>query len=211
MKVYTVPTFGGIETNAYFYIDEESNHGFLIDPAAEPDKLLDIIRKNNWIIEKMLITHGHFDHIGAVEKIHQELKISYFIHQNGKTYLTDPAFNLSSYFSAPITLNKAQFLSENDIITLEKNPKTELKVIHTPGHTQDSVLFYDKQNSLAFVGDTIFKNSIGRTDFPGGNAQQLKESIKNKILTLPDGTILYSGHSDPTTVIAEKKNFRLFF
>ena len=210
MKVYPVSTFGGIETNAYFYIDEKSNHGLLIDPAAEPEKLLKIIKDNRWTIEKMLITHGHFDHIGAVKKIHEELKIPYFIHQNGKQYLTNPNFNLSSYFGEPITLNNATYFQENDIIALE-NEATSLKIIHTPGHTQDSVLFYDEQSSLAFVGDTIFKNSIGRTDFPGGNTQQLKESIKNKVLTLPENTILYSGHSASTTVADEKKNFHIFF
>lgn len=210
MQIHSVSTFGGIETNAYFYIDENTNHGFLIDPAAEPEKLLQIINDNHWTIEKMLITHGHFDHIGAVKKIHEELKIPYFIHQNGKEYLTNPNFNLSAYFETAITLNGADYFQENDIIALE-NKAASLKIIHTPGHTQDSVLFYDKQNNLAFVGDTIFKNSIGRTDFPGGNTQQLKQSIETKVLTLPENTILYSGHSASTTVADEKKNFHIFF
>lgn len=211
MQIHTLPVSDGIETNAYFYIDEKSNHGFLIDPGAEADKLISFIKKNNWVIEKILITHGHFDHIGAVETVHKELNIPYYIHQNGKEYLSNPALNLSSYFGAPITLNNAQFLTENDIISLDSNPEIKLKVIHTPGHTQDSVLFYDEQNNLAFVGDTIFKASIGRTDFPGGNGQQLKKSIETKVFTLPEQTALYSGHSDPTTVAAEQKNFHFFF
>lgn len=210
MQIHTIPVSDGIETNAYFYINENTNHGFLIDPGAEPEKLLQIIKDNHWTIEKMLITHGHFDHIGAVKKIHEELKIPYLIHQNGKQYLTNPNFNLSVYFGTSITLNNATYFQENDIIALE-NKAASLKIIHTPGHTQDSVLFYDEQNNLAFVGDTIFKNSIGRTDFPGGNTQQLKESIKNKVLVLPNNTILYSGHSDSTNVDTEKKNFHHFF
>ena len=211
MQIYPISVSDSIETNAYFYIDESTNHGFLIDPAAEPEKLLQIIKDNNWIIEKMLITHGHFDHIGAVQNLHNELNIPYYIHENGKEYLTNPTFNLSAYFGNSITLNDAQYLKENDTITLDGNPQTKLKVIHTPGHTQDSVLFYDKQNHLAFVGDTIFKSSIGRTDFPGGNHQQLKESIQNKVFALPDKTTLYSGHSELTTIEAEKKNFHFFF
>ena len=182
----------------------------MIDPAAEPQKLLKLIKDNNWIIEKMLITHGHFDHIGAVETLHKQLGIPYYIHENGKDYLSNPALNLSSYFGDSIALNQAEFLKENDIMTLEENPQTKLKVIHTPGHTQDSVLFYDEQNDLAFVGDTIFKASIGRTDFPGGNTQQLKDNIQNKIFTLPDNTVLYSGHSEPTTIKNEKNNFKFF-
>lgn len=211
MQIYTFPVFGGIETNAYFYIDESSKHGFLIDPAAEPEKLMKIIKENNWVIEKMLITHGHFDHIGAVKILNENLNIPYYIYVSGKKYLEDPSWNLSSYFGHGISLNKASFLQENDEITLDTNSQTKLKIIYTPGHTQDSVLFYDEQNHLAFVGDTIFKGSIGRTDFPGGSTSQLKSSIENKVFTLPENTILYSGHSEPTTVAAEKKNFKFFF
>lgn len=211
MQTYPIAVSDGIETNAYFYIDENTNHGFLIDPAAEPEKLLHIINDNNWMIEKMLITHGHFDHIGAVQKLHNELNIPYCIHENGKDYLSNPMLNLSAYFGNSISLKDAQYLKENNIVTLDENPQTKLKVIYTPGHTQDSVLFYDEANNLAFVGDTIFKASIGRTDFPGGNSQQLKESIQDKVFALPDKTILYSGHSEATTVEVEKKNFHIFF
>ena len=125
--------------------------------------------------------------------------------------MEDASWNLSAYFGRDIALNNADFFQEGDEIILSSKPQTKLKVIYTPGHTQDSVLFYDEANHLAFVGDTIFKGSIGRTDFPGGNTAQLKSSIENKVLTLPDNTILYSGHSEPTTVMKEKKNFKFFF
>ena len=84
------------------------------------------------------------------------------------------------------------------------SPSVKLKVIHTPGHTADSVLFYDEQNHLAFVGDTIFKGSIGATHFPGGNFQQLKQSLLQKVFSLPEETVLYSGHSEATTIKQEK-------
>lgn len=192
-------------TNAYFYIDETTNHGFLIDPAAEAEKLLEIIRKNNWVIEKILLTHGHFDHIGAVETIHQALNIPYFAHPKGGKYLTDSKMNLSAYFNHPITLNNVKYLDDN--IMLSSNHNVKLAVIYTPGHTEDSVIYYDAAEHIAFVGDTIFKNSIGATHFPGGSLTQLQQSIQQKIFTLPDDTVLYSGHSEPTTVGAEKKNF----
>lgn len=213
MQVHTILVFGGIETNSYFYIDEKSKHGFLIDPAAEPEKLLQIIKDKNWIIEKMLITHGHFDHIGAVRMLNKTLKIPYYIYEKGKTYLENPSWNLSAYFGDSITLNNAKYFQENDFISLDTDTDAEikLKIIHTPGHTEDSVIFYDEQNNLAFVGDTIFKGSIGRTDFPGGNSKQLKASIENKVFTLPDKTILYSGHSESTTVADEKNNLKFFF
>lgn len=209
MQIHTVPVSEAIATNTYFYIDEQTGHGFLIDPAAEAQKLRRMIEDNNWTIEKMLITHGHFDHIGAVDYLHTNLNIPYYIHTQGKDYLADPSLNLSSFFGTGIILNNALLFNDGDNISLSGGQA--LQVIHTPGHTQDSVLFYDKQNNLAFVGDTIFKASVGRTDFPGGNHQQLKESIEQKVFTLPDTTALYSGHTAPTTVGEEKKNFHLFF
>ena len=211
MIINAIPVSDGIETNAYFYIDETTKHGFLIDAGAEPEKLQKIIEKNNWTIEKILITHGHFDHIGAVQELHKRLNIPYYGHTESQLYFTDPNYNLSSYFGQPISLTEAGYFKESDIISLDSNSEIQLKVIYTPGHTQDSAIFYDEKNNIAFVGDTIFKNSVGRTDFPGGNAQQLKASIQNKIFTLPDKTILYSGHSAPTSVANEKPNLKFFF
>ncbi|MBO4520044.1 MAG: MBL fold metallo-hydrolase [Alphaproteobacteria bacterium] len=196
-----------IETNAYFYIDEKTKHGFLIDPAAQADVLLRVIEENGWTIEKMLITHGHFDHIGAVETLHRQLNIPYVAHLNGQEYLTDGQLNLGDYCNRKFNLTEAEYVNEGDEITLEADSSVKLKVIHTPGHTPDSVLYYDAANKTAFVGDTIFKDSMGATHFPGGNFIQLQQSIKQKVLTLPEDTVLYSGHSEPTTVGAEKKNF----
>ena len=205
MIIDALPVSDAILTNAYFYIDEQTRHGFLIDPGAEADRILQKIKDNKWVIEKILITHGHFDHIGAIQKIHQELKIPYFAHQKGKDYLTDVNYNLSVFFGKSVILNKAEYLKEGDEVTLQANPDIKLKVIYTPGHTQDSVIYYDINNNTAFVGDTIFKNSVGRTDLPGGNTQQLYQSIEEKIFTLPNETVLYSGHSEPTTVKQEKR------
>lgn len=207
MIVKQVPLCEILTTNAYFYIDENTKHGFLVDPAAEPEKLLQIIKENGWTIEKILITHGHFDHIGAVEKLAQELNVPYYIHNNGKQYLINPQMNLSSFFEQNITLNNAEYLQDGDEIPLNSAPDIKLKVIYTPGHTSDSVIYYDQDNNVAFVGDTIFKDSEGRTDLPGGNHFQLYDSIKNRIMTLPDDTILYSGHTEKTSVQHEKGRF----
>ena len=204
MIVKQVPVQGIILTNSYFYIDEKSKHGFLIDAGAEAEKLLKIIKDNGWTIEKILITHGHFDHIGAVEQISRTLHIPYFAHENGREYLPNPTYNLSAFFGDDIVLNDAKYLADGAEITLEADPTVKLRVVHTPGHTQDGVVYYDAANSLAFVGDTIFKHGIGRTDIPGGDYNQLIFNICNKIFTFPDPTILYSGHSEPTTVSAEK-------
>lgn len=210
MIVKRVPVAGMIETNSYFYIDEASKHGFLIDAGAEADKLLHLIKDNGWIIEKILITHGHFDHIGAVAEISAKLGISYLAHQNSEQYLPNPGFNLSAFFGGDIVLDNAQCFADDAIITLEAAPQVALKAIHTPGHTQDAVMYYDAANGLAFVGDTVFLNSVGRTDIPGGDFEQLIQTIENKIFTLPENTVLYSGHTPPTTVKAEKTSKSIF-
>jgi glyoxylase-like metal-dependent hydrolase (beta-lactamase superfamily II) len=206
MIVRQIPLTGVLTTNAYFYGDEKSGHGFLIDPGAEADELLQLISSNGWIIEKILLTHGHFDHIGAVQKLHEKLGIPYYIEKSGKELLQNPTLNLSAFFGRNIVLNRADFLQEGDILRLNNQSKGGLKVLHVPGHTPDSVVYHDAENAVAFVGDTIFKGSIGATHFPLGNDKQLQKSLKNKILTLPPQTILYSGHSEPTTVAAEQNN-----
>ena len=200
-----------LETNAYFYIDEDSKHGFLIDPGAEAEKLIRKINDNGWIIERILLTHGHFDHIGAVETLHNSLSIPYFIHKNGADYLNYVLYNLSAQFGRNIILKEAEYLEDGDLIHLSTNDSVGLQLIHVPGHTTDSSIFYDAQNKLAFVGDTIFKNSVGNTAFPGGDSQQLADSIFNKIFKLPPQTVLYSGHSEETSVEIEKSRYSPFF
>ena len=209
MIVKQVTVSDVIETNVYFYIDEKTKHGFLIDPAAQADELLHLVKENGWTIEKMLITHGHFDHIGAVATLLNQLDIPYVAHQNGREYLTDGRLNLGDYCSRTFNLTDAEYVNDGDEIKLNADPSVVLKVIHSPGHTPDSVLYYDATNKTAFVGDTIFKDSMGATHFPGGDFAQLQQSIRQKVLTLPDDTVLYSGHSEPTTVGYEKRNFGL--
>lgn len=190
--------------NAYFYIDEKTGQGFLIDPGANAGQLLAMIRANNWDIKAILLTHGHFDHTGAVAEISETLGIPYYISVPGEAYLTNPALNLSSQNGRYSVLNDAQFFNDGDVISLPDNPDFSLQVIATPGHTPDSVTFYSPKENAAFVGDTIFRGSPGLTVFPGGNQPELMQSIGQKIFALPDDTVLYSGHTPPTTVGAEK-------
>lgn len=195
--------------NTYFYIDDETLRGFLIDPGAEAEKLLQIIDEKNFVIEKILLTHGHIDHIGAVNEIQEKLKIPAIMQENGKIYAQNPTKNLSRFITeTDYKLSDVNFISDGEIISLEKNPDFSLKLISAPGHTSDGAIFYDEKNNLAFVGDTIFKMGRGRTDFPGGSEKILLETIKTKIFTLPDNTILLSGHGEITTVAFEKNFFR---
>lgn len=200
-----VPVQDVFAENAYFYVDPKTRQGFLIDPGAEADRLLQMIGRSGIDIKAILLTHGHFDHTGAVQELHERLAIPYYILAGpGKEYLVNPQLNLSQECGRYSVLPDANYFHDGDFISLPGNPEFGLSVIATPGHTPDSVVFYSKAEKAAFVGDTIFDGSPGTTQFPGGNQQDLADSILNKILRLPDDTTLYSGHTGPTTVRRER-------
>lgn len=203
-----VPVKGYFEENCFFYIDDKTKCGFIIDPGAQADGLIDVIRENGWVIEKILLTHGHFDHTGAVNEIRRILGIPVLAHRRSGEYLLDARKNLSALCGPAITVKDVEYLDDGDAIALEADPDLCLKVIYTPGHTTDSVTFYSESEHVAFVGDTIFRGSIGNYQYPGGNLGDLQSSIINRIFTLPDETILCSGHSEQTTVGTERRRYR---
>ena len=141
------------------------------------------------------------------KKFIKRLQIPYYIHENGKRYLEDTKWNLSVYCKRNVVLKDAEYLQDGDEISLAENKDFKLKVIYTPGHTSDSVLYYAKNDKTAFVGDTIFKGTIGSTQYVGSNEKDLQNSIMKKIFTLPDETVLYPGHSRSTTVGMEKARY----
>ena len=200
-----------ILTNAYFYIDDETRHGFLIDAGAEAERLLHLINENKFVIEKILLTHGHYDHIGAAAAIQQKLNIPICMQKNGKIYAENPAWNLSSEFGEEIILSNVTYLEDYSEINLSTNENFKLQIIPCAGHTTDGAIFYNAKDGVAFVGDSIFKGSFGRTDLPGGDTETLFKNITEKILALPDETVLLSGHTPPTTVQDEKATFSRFF
>ena len=202
--IFQVEVRGIFATNSYFYIDDKTLHGFLIDPGAEAEKLLQIISEKKFVIEKILLTHGHFDHIGAAAEVQRNLQIPICMQKNGKAYVENPVWNLSAYFDLNMTLDNVTYLDDGEI-TLNDDKNFKLKLISLAGHTTDGAIFYSAKDKVAFVGDSIFLGSFGRTDFPGGNEKILFKEIKDKIFTLPDETILLSGHSDATTVADEKR------
>lgn len=191
--------------NCYFYIDEVSNAGFIIDPGAQAGVILDVVRRNGWKIEKILLTHGHFDHTGAAELLREKLVAPIYIYSSDAEYLTDTYLNLSANSGHPVTVPHYEELYDGEIIRLKENSGFYLKVIHTPGHTPGSVTYYTPKDKAAFVGDTLYNHGPGLTQFPGGNSRELEQSIVRKILTLPDDTLLLSGHSSPITVGQEKR------
>lgn len=200
---------GPLQENTYFVIDEATKKGIIIDPGAEANRILDMIKENNWEIGLILITHGHYDHIGAAEELREELGCDIVAHKGAKEYLEDPEKNLSTMFGS----EKVQFSADKYIAEGEASyddllgdlPRTlSFNVFYAPGHTSDSIVFYFENYKAAFVGDVIFKESMGRTDLYGGSGPGLLASIKTQVFTLPEETVLYSGHGPSTTVKYEK-------
>lgn len=196
---------GVFTENTYFYIDSHTRSGFLIDPGAQPGLIFDVIGQNGWTIEKILLTHGHFDHMGAAQSLSENLSAPIYIYPEDAPYLGDPYLNLSGNSGRPIVISHYEELYDGEIIRLKANSGFYLRVIHTPGHTPGSVTFYSPEEKVAFVGDTLYEHGPGLVNFPGGNRNELENSIVGKILTLPSDTVLLSGHSSPITVGCEKQ------
>ncbi|MDE6498473.1 MAG: MBL fold metallo-hydrolase [Muribaculaceae bacterium] len=188
----------------YFYIDAHTKSGFLIDPGAQAGLIYDTIRRNGWTIEKILLTHGHFDHMGAAEVLREKLAAPIYVYPDDAPYLTDPYLNLSGSYR-PFTVPHYEELLDGETIRLKANSGFYLKVIHTPGHTPGSVTYYSPEERAAFVGDLLYQHGPGLTNFPGGDRRTLESSIVNKILTLTPDTVLLSGHSSPITVERERQ------
>lgn len=197
----------GYDANAFFCVDGKTKHGFLFDCGAEGKRLSDIIDKEGYVIEKVIITHGHFDHIGGIAELREYKNIPVYIHEAGKLFLSDPKYNLSVYLGGDkISLSADGYFKDGDIISTEGGELC-FRVINTPGHTDDSCVFYNEKDGCAITGDTIFRGTYGNYTFPTGDYFTLMRSIKEKILTLPNDTVLYSGHTLATTVGEEKKMY----
>ena len=204
--IYTLPVRGVFETNCYFDIDDVTNHGFLIDPGAEGEKLSELILERGWLIEAILLTHGHFDHFGGVAALRDALDLPVLIHEAGREYLEGPELNLSRFCGGDLTVEGAKYFRDGDVLTLREGALC-LRVLHTPGHTNDSCVLLDSEANMAFVGDTIFKDSMGNPNYPTGNQRRLLNSIRTVIMKLPEDTVLLSGHSEPTTVGRERYHY----
>lgn len=190
-----------IDNNNYLLIDEKTKDAALVDCSAVDDSILEELDSEGARLKYILLTHGHFDHIAGI-RLNPDIKI--FMHKADLGWLN----KVNSYmpmFGMP-EMNIPQidvFVEDGDIIKLGE---TEIKVIHTPGHTQGGVCYYT--SGSLFSGDTIFRECVGRCDLEGGDFDQIVESIENKIFTLPAETIIYPGHGSRTTVGWEKEHNR---
>jgi glyoxylase-like metal-dependent hydrolase (beta-lactamase superfamily II) len=179
----------------------------IVDPGLEPENFIEILNQKNLRPVAILVTHGHADHIGGINLIKKhwnDCKI--YIGEEEKEKLIDAEQNLSAPFGFAITVSPADILVKNgDKLELAGIP---IEVRHVPGHSKGHVVYYIlmEPSSFLFAGDVIFRRGIGRSDFPDGNPRIQIEMIRLQILSLPDETIIYSGHGPATTVGEERNN-----
>ena len=202
LKINTY-SLGPIQTNCYIVQDEKGNC-LIIDPGEESGRIIRKITSQELTPIAILLTHAHFDHIGAVDSIRDRFGIPVYIHEEEREWLSNPKLNGSAkYPGLPNVCNR----QADHLITQEGMMEVgpfSFEVRHTPGHSPGSVSFIFEEDRFAVVGDTLFKRSVGRTDLPGGNTGILLDSIHTKLLTLDDDFIIYPGHDSSTTPGDEK-------
>ncbi len=196
---------GMYETNCYVLRSpEEAKDCLVIDAGLEAGKLINFLQENKLNPVALVLTHGHIDHIAGVNALRAQFPIiKVYIHKLDAEMLEKPVSNLSAMTGAAFITEPADFtVEEQDVI---EQAGIKLEVLHTPGHTPGGISLYSKEQGVVFVGDALFADSVGRTDFPGSSMTQLIKGIKEKLLTLPDETKVYPGHGPQTTIAHEKK------
>ena len=195
---------GAYETNCYVLRrDEKTEDCLIIDPGMGADALIEFLGEHGLNPLAVILTHGHIDHIAGLVQLREcFIDIKVYIHKLDAEMLTNARNNLSA-------IAGFSFRTEPTDFFLEENSQFELagikfQVLHTPGHTPGGVCLYSADDGLAFVGDTLFAGSVGRTDFPNGSMSQLVDGIKKKLFTLPDKTKIYPGHGPATSIANEK-------
>lgn len=194
---------GEIGTNCYLLYNKDNKKAVLIDPADEADKIMEMIAAKNCTLTAILLTHGHYDHIGAAVKVSKATKAPIYAGECEKEVLENPSINLSAMMGEhAISLIADKWLTDEEVIELAG---ITIRCIHTPGHTKGGMSYYVEDVNILFSGDTLFAASIGRTDFPTGSMSELVRSIKSKLLILPENTKVFTGHGESTSIAYEKQ------
>ena len=192
---------GVCATNCYFLYKEGESDVIVVDPADKGDQIYKALSDKDFVVKGILFTHGHFDHIWGANKLRELSGAKIYALEEEKALCEDAPVNLSAQFGRSYTAAADVYVRDGEEITIAD---MTCKVIATPGHTVGSCCFYFEEAGFLVCGDTIFEESVGRTDFPTGSSSRLIRSIKEKIFVLPDETKLYPGHGDITTVEHEK-------
>ena len=198
---------GDFQTNCFCVRpNEEVSDCLIIDPGMGAEVLVQMLQEKGYTPVEILLTHGHADHIGGVESLRQHwpgVRVS--IHEDDAGMLTNPADNLSLMAGVMVQARPAEVLLNSEDIYYEA-AGLRFKVLHTPGHTPGGICLYASDEDILFAGDTLFAGSVGRSDFPGGDHRMLIDMIRQKLLILPQKTMVYTGHGPATTIGNEKES-----
>jgi glyoxylase-like metal-dependent hydrolase (beta-lactamase superfamily II) len=201
---------GAYETNCYLMrSNKTANDCMVVDPGLEVEQLLDFTKRHKLNPAAVVLTHGHIDHIGGVAELRENYPdVKVYIHKLDAEMLENGYSNLSAMMGGAFSTKPADFLLEDGCVIEQAGVK--LQVLHTPGHTPGGICLYSKNEGIVFTDDTLFAESIGRTDFPGGSLEQLLKSVREKLFALPGDTIVYPGHGTSTTIAQEKAHNQFF-
>ncbi len=192
----------GIVTNCYIIVDEKTKETMIIDPAEDAEKIEELLDILDAKVKYIYLTHCHGDHIGAVEQLRRERGGKVLIQKDDYEGLKDPEINLTEILAEnAIRIEANSRVNDGDVLHIGD---LEFQVIHTPGHTKGGSSLYCAEEKLVFSGDTMFKGMWGRTDLPTSSFEDIMKSISNKLLVLPDETIVYPGHGMSTKIEYEE-------
>lgn len=190
------------ETNCYIIVDETQKKAMVIDPAGEVPKIIEILDTLGAELVYIYLTHCHADHINGVNELKKEKGGKVLIHRKGRENLANRVPVLAEYIGLPpIYVKEDSIVDDDDILHVGD---LEFRVIYTPGHTDDGTSLYCEKEEMVFSGDTLFKGAWGRVDLPTSDFDSIMNSIINKLLILPENTIVYPGHGKPTRIGDEK-------
>lgn len=205
MSDFRIRTFvlGEVSTNCYLVFHDKTREAVVVDPADNAPYILNKCRELGVIPAAVLLTHGHFDHVLAVKDICRAFPCKIYAGREEDRMLQDPSLNLTGTLGTDPTEIQADVLvKDGDILSLIG---FQWKVLETPGHTAGSVCYYVEAEQVLISGDTLFANSLGRTDLPTGSMEAIVRSIREKLLPLPEDTMVYPGHGEPTTIGHERR------
>ncbi|MBR2213344.1 MAG: MBL fold metallo-hydrolase [Eubacterium sp.] len=189
-------------TNCYLVKNEENDEGFIIDPGGSALKISRCVEQMGMTPKAILLTHGHFDHIGAVDELRERYDIKVYVSEEESKFMQNYNNNLSVFFGESMIVKPDITVHDGEELEIAG---IKMKFILTPGHTPGSGCFYVEDEGVLFSGDTLFCMSRGRTDFPGGSEREIIDSIRNKLLVLPGETVVLAGHNEQTTIDNEKR------
>jgi len=194
---------GPLEVNCYLIGAESGGDIAIVDPGGDAAIILEAVKKIGRPVSMIINTHCHFDHVGAVSELLRVLKTDYVIHSRERDVLSAMNIQMEMFGFRPVQPPvPTRFLDDDQVFSLGD---LSIKVLHTPGHSPGGICLYDSENRELISGDTLFRDSIGRTDLPGGSSKTLINSIKDKLMTLPESVKVYPGHGPSTTIGHELK------